>query len=178
MSSRAVVVAHRQRIVAEGLAAALSSYPWLAPVGVATDAVSAERMGERADAVALDAELPGVTGVANGLWRSGVRVVFMGDSPGDDEGVRVSPDSPVSALAAALAPGREQPKPLPLSSRQRHVLRLIARGLTARQIARELGISEKTVEQHKSRIFHKLGVPNQAAAVRVAVSCGLERSLT
>jgi DNA-binding CsgD family transcriptional regulator len=35
----------------------------------------------------------------------------------------------------------------------------------------------KTVEQHKSRIFEKLGVPNQAAAVRVAFASGLEGSV-
>jgi DNA-binding CsgD family transcriptional regulator len=32
-------------------------------------------------------------------------------------------------------------------------------------VARHLGISPKTVEVHKTRIFAKLGVPNQAAAV-------------
>jgi len=45
------------------------------------------------------------------------------------------------------------------------VLNLVARGLSGKQIARQLGISPKTVEHHKTRAFAKLGVPNQAAAV-------------
>ena len=56
-----------------------------------------------------------------------------------------------------------------LSEQQRRVLELVSRGMTAREVARGLGISPKTVEQHKGRIFRKLGVPNQAAAVRVAL---------
>jgi DNA-binding CsgD family transcriptional regulator len=47
-------------------------------------------------------------------------------------------------------------------------MRLVSRGLVGKQIARQLGISPKTVERHKTRIFAKLGVANQAAAVNVA----------
>ena len=45
------------------------------------------------------------------------------------------------------------------------MLRLAAKGMAGKQIARVLGISPKTVEQHKTRAFKRLGVPNQAAAV-------------
>jgi DNA-binding NarL/FixJ family response regulator len=45
------------------------------------------------------------------------------------------------------------------------VLVLVAKGLAAKQVARQLGISHKTVERHKTRIFSKLGVPNAVAAV-------------
>ena len=41
----------------------------------------------------------------------------------------------------------------------------MAAGLPGKQIATRLGISLKTVEQYKTRIYAKLGVPNQAAAV-------------
>jgi DNA-binding CsgD family transcriptional regulator len=44
------------------------------------------------------------------------------------------------------------------------ILSLIARGLSGKQVARHLGISRKTIEHHKTRIFAKLGVPNQTAA--------------
>jgi DNA-binding NarL/FixJ family response regulator len=44
----------------------------------------------------------------------------------------------------------------------------VSRGLAGKQVARHLGISPKTVERHKTRIFAKLGVANQAAAVRAA----------
>jgi DNA-binding NarL/FixJ family response regulator len=45
------------------------------------------------------------------------------------------------------------------------VLRLVGKGFSGRQVAKQLEISPKTVERHKTRIFKKLGVPNQAAAV-------------
>jgi DNA-binding CsgD family transcriptional regulator len=44
--------------------------------------------------------------------------------------------------------------------------------MAGKQIARSLGISPKTVEQHKTRAFKRLGVPNQAAAVAMLVEKG------
>jgi DNA-binding CsgD family transcriptional regulator len=55
-----------------------------------------------------------------------------------------------------------------LTAREEQILRLVSRGLAGKQVARQLGISPKTVERHKTRIFAKLGVANQAAAVNVA----------
>ena len=63
----------------------------------------------------------------------------------------------------ALARGRRGRSGL--SPREEQVLRLAAKGMAGKQIARVLGISPKTVEQHKTRAFKRLGVPNQAAAV-------------
>ena len=45
--------------------------------------------------------------------------------------------------------------------------------MSGKQVARHLGISPKTVEHHKTRIFAKLGVPNQTAAVTLAMAGGL-----
>ncbi len=59
-----------------------------------------------------------------------------------------------------------------LSTRETQVLRLAAKGMAGKQIARALGISPKTVEQHKTRAFRRLGVPNQAAAVAVLTEKG------
>ena len=59
VSVRAVVVAHRETLAAEGIAAALARYPALALVGVATSADETERCAEQADAVAIDARIPG-----------------------------------------------------------------------------------------------------------------------
>ena len=59
-----------------------------------------------------------------------------------------------------------------LSQREREVLRLLAEGLSAKQIARDLGISQSTVSQHISRIYDKLEVRNAVAAVRVAIRSG------
>jgi len=48
----------------------------------------------------------------------------------------------------------------------------VARGFAGKQVASHLGISPKTVERHKTRIFAKLKVPNQAAAVSVVLAAG------
>ncbi len=53
-----------------------------------------------------------------------------------------------------------------LSGRERGVLRLLADGLTDREIATSLTISPRTVETHVSNIIHKLGVRNRAEAAR------------
>jgi DNA-binding NarL/FixJ family response regulator len=62
---------------------------------------------------------------------------------------------------------------LALTDRERQVLRLVGTGSTTREISGRLGISSKTVENHKHRIFAKLGVHNQAHAVSIAVRTGL-----
>lgn len=62
---------------------------------------------------------------------------------------------------------------LRLTSRECEVLVLIAEGLTNRQIAERLVISEGTAIRHVSNIFGKLGVNNRAAATRAAIENGL-----
>jgi DNA-binding NarL/FixJ family response regulator len=62
-----------------------------------------------------------------------------------------------------------------LTARELTVLNLVGAGHTSREIAGELEISHKTVENHKQRIFAKLGVQNQAHAVSVAMRQGLMR---
>ena len=61
-----------------------------------------------------------------------------------------------------------------LTPREREVLSLVADGLTNRQIAERLVISEGTAIRHVSNIFGKLGVTNRAAATRAALDGGLE----
>jgi DNA-binding NarL/FixJ family response regulator len=177
MAPRAVVVAHREALAAEGIAAALSRYPSLVPIGIATTSAEAEGRGARADAVAMDVRLPGAREAGQRLRRSGVRVVFVGKVV-DDEGIWVSPTDPIEHLASALVPGStEQPaEPTHLTPREREIVNLVSHGMVGKQVARYLGISPKTVEQHKTRIFAKLGVPNQAAAVRMVVAAGMDGS--
>jgi DNA-binding CsgD family transcriptional regulator len=61
----------------------------------------------------------------------------------------------------------------PLTSREREVLEQLAAGLSNRQIARALGISEHTVKFHVSSILGKLGASSRAAAIRHAMRHGL-----
>jgi FixJ family two-component response regulator len=54
-----------------------------------------------------------------------------------------------------------------LTEREREVFSLTARGITARQMATELGISKRTVEIYRSNIMHKLCARNFAEAMRM-----------
>jgi DNA-binding NarL/FixJ family response regulator len=56
----------------------------------------------------------------------------------------------------------------PLTPREREVLRLLAKGLAADDIAKALFISKKTVGTHLEHIFTKLGVRSRAQAIAVA----------
>ena len=56
-----------------------------------------------------------------------------------------------------------------LSERECAVLRLIARGLTNRSIARQLGIAPRTADQHVHNMLVKIGVASRAQAVRYAI---------
>lgn len=60
-----------------------------------------------------------------------------------------------------------------LSGRERQVLRLVAQGLSNKQIARQLTITERTVKFHMTSIFNKLGAENRAQAIAVAAERGL-----
>jgi DNA-binding NarL/FixJ family response regulator len=64
----------------------------------------------------------------------------------------------------------------PLTPREREVLRLIARGLSNRLIARELVLSEKTVKTHVSAVLAKLGVTDRTQAALLAVRDGVVES--
>ncbi|MCP9485152.1 MAG: response regulator transcription factor [Gaiellaceae bacterium MAG52_C11] len=75
----------------------------------------------------------------------------------------------VETLAAA---GEEEPLDR-LTSREREVLILIGRGFPNKLIARELGLSEKTVKTHVSHVLAKLGVTDRTQAAVLAVRAGL-----
>lgn len=60
-----------------------------------------------------------------------------------------------------------------LSPREHEVLCLVASGKRNTDIARELRISEATVENHLHRIFVKLGVSNRTQAVMYAIQRGI-----
>jgi DNA-binding NarL/FixJ family response regulator len=59
-----------------------------------------------------------------------------------------------------------------LTDREREVLSIAAEGLTARQIAERLGVRERTVTTHLSRIYSKLGVRTRIAALRATTPTG------
>jgi DNA-binding CsgD family transcriptional regulator len=98
---------------------------------------------------------------------------------GDDEGARLSLEAARAAFEElgaredvaeidALARGVASRAPHGLTQRELQVLRLVAAGKTNKVIARELFISEKTVDRHVSNIFAKVNVDSRTAATAFA----------
>ena len=77
-------------------------------------------------------------------------------------------------LGAAGHPGkRRRDWPGGLTSREIEVLRLLARGLSNKEIAEQLVISRKTAGSHVEHIYSKAGVSNRAQASLFAIKHGL-----
>jgi DNA-binding CsgD family transcriptional regulator len=89
------------------------------------------------------------------------------------EAGRLAPEAVAAVLAAAGQPRPPARWPGGLSSREREVLGLLARGLATKQAARQLGISAKTCDHHIQRLYRKLGVSTRAGATLYAVEHGL-----
>jgi DNA-binding NarL/FixJ family response regulator len=83
--------------------------------------------------------------------------------------VQLSPQVAARMIREVGAP--ESPESL--TQREIDVLRLIAKGLANKEIARELSIGEKTVKTHVSNILSKLGVLSRTQAALFAIQTGL-----
>ena len=162
-----------------------------APVVEVTDDGEAVDALERSPhSVLVCADVPPVS-----TWAERRRVVLL-DGATDADVLRLlrggadvarPTDGTVGALLdAAMAdetPARHAPvvtmlrQPAPerpaLTPRQLEVVQLIARGFTSQEIADELGVRPKTVENYKQRVFARLGVQNQAHAVARCARMGL-----
>jgi DNA-binding NarL/FixJ family response regulator len=62
-----------------------------------------------------------------------------------------------------------------LTERETEVLRFVAKGLSARQIAEKLSLSHRTVENHVQATFRKLQVANRVELTRYAIEHGLDQ---
>jgi len=92
-----------------------------------------------------------------------VRAVARGDTG-------LTPELAVSMLRAAE--GVDDATPL-LSERQVEILQAIADGSTTKQVARQLGITQKTVHNHLNAIYRKLDTQSLTHAVLSAVRLGI-----
>ncbi|QOD93426.1 response regulator transcription factor [Chryseoglobus sp. 28M-23] len=92
---------------------------------------------------------------------AGVRSVAAGE-------VALSP-----SIAAQLVTRMREPAPAALTPRETEVLRLVAEGLSNRQIGERLFLGEATVKTHLLRTFEKLGVNDRTRAVTLAMERGL-----
>jgi DNA-binding NarL/FixJ family response regulator len=116
--------------------------------------------------------LPAIEAGATGdLLKDAPRDELFGAVRAAAEGRTVlSPDIAARLVSQVRAPGNHS-----LSSRERDVLRLVAKGSSNREIAEVLFISEATVKSHLTHIYGKLGAKDRAAAVANAYDRGILR---
>jgi ATP/maltotriose-dependent transcriptional regulator MalT len=79
---------------------------------------------------------------------------------------------PVSA-AEPFSVNEEQQRQLGITRRELEILELIAQGLSNREIAGKLFVSENTVKTHSSRLFDKLSAKRRTQAVQIGKEIGL-----
>lgn len=85
----------------------------------------------------------------------------------------VTPDLATDLMRAARPLAQGSADPTVLTPRQRDVLQLLAEGKTVKEIAAVLGLSPRTVEDHKYRMMEALGLENNVELIRFALEHGL-----
>jgi DNA-binding NarL/FixJ family response regulator len=184
-----IVLVDDHAVVRRGLAELLESAPDLEVVGTAADGAEAQDVvrSVQPDVVLMDLQMPGIDGVEATreivASDSGAQVLVLTsfsdagavgylrkDADPDDviEGVRAvargeSPLHPKAARELLMARSRPNEKPQ-LTPREVDVLRLVRLGLANKQIARRLGISERTVKAHLTSAFQRIGVQDRTQA--------------
>ncbi|GAA3214437.1 response regulator transcription factor [Actinocorallia longicatena] len=189
-----ILVADDHPVVRQGLRAFLSVQDDLEVVGEAADGDEAVRLAEelKPDVVLLDLRMPGLDGLSALPKLAGARVLILTSVTSSNvlPAIRagaagflykdVDPQALVQAIRSVhegnviLAPGALLvPGDTPLTERENEVLTEIARGRSNREIAHELGISEKTIKTHVSSLLMKLGVQDRTQAALYAIRNGL-----
>jgi len=80
--------------------------------------------------------------------------------------------NPALAMRLAMEMAREEVSEASLSPREEEVLRLLAQGLSHKEVAERLGISEKTVATYRERGMEKLGLRSRSELLRYAARKG------
>jgi PAS domain S-box-containing protein len=107
-------------------------------------------------------------------FRNAVMIAPIFDSSGDIEyfiGSQVEIGEDVAEARLSRKPAALD-KVNGLTKRQRQILLLMAAGKLNKQIAYELGLSERTVKMHRSAVFRALDVRTSADAIRIAIEAG------
>ena len=87
--------------------------------------------------------------------------------------VEVRVEVPVPAPAGPFVPNPAKIGELGLTPREMEVLQLVAEGLSTRQMAERLFVSENTVKTHVTRVLDKLGADRRTQAVQLGRDLGL-----
>jgi DNA-binding NarL/FixJ family response regulator len=85
----------------------------------------------------------------------------------------ITPDLAADLMRTAKNGSPRTADPELLTARQREVLQLLAEGKAAKEIAAVLGLSTRTVEDHKYRMMEALGIENSVELIHFAIKHGL-----
>lgn len=198
-----VMVVEDQDIIREGICLLLETQPDIRVVGEAGSGEQAIELHARLnpDITLMDLRLPGISGAETiGRIRAvkpGARFIVLTTYEGDEDihsalraGARgyllkgMSREELLSTVRAVHSGQRRIPESVAarlsehfsqdeLSSRETEVLRLIVQGLSNKEIAAKLSISEFTVKFHVKGILAKLGVRDRSQAITAAIQRGI-----
>lgn len=190
-----VLIADDHSLFRMGLSRILAGDKRFDVIGEAKDGEEAvgQAVAQRPDVVLMDLHMPNVTGIeaVRRLVVDAPEVkVLMLSAYADHSTIDTAIASGAKGFVGKdvtfeeivtrileLSPANRGTKPGPqrdvLSGREVNVLKQVAVGLSNKQIAGKLGISQKTVRNHLSRIFAKLGAGNRTEAVINAMRVGL-----
>ncbi|MEW5719027.1 MAG: response regulator transcription factor [Chloroflexota bacterium] len=86
------------------------------------------------------------------------------------------PPTVLRTLVDGLAQTRAAQGQSSLTEREREILRLVAEGLGANEVAKQLGISAKTVITHRANVMEKIGVHNTVELIKYAIREGIVKA--
>jgi NarL family two-component system response regulator LiaR len=111
---------------------------------------------------------------AFGIWL-GLRITRGRETVRETVVVRevAVPVTAANGVVEPFAPNTVQQQTLGITARELEILALVARGLSNREIATQLFVSENTVKTHCSRAFDKLGAARRTQAVQRGKELGL-----
>lgn len=143
----------------------------LADAGVGSAVLVLSASGERQDV--LEAVKAGATGY---LTKSASREELVDAVRRTAEGDQVLSPELAGLLIAEFRRMRtaEPPAPQRLTDRETEVLRMVAKGLTYRDIAERLGVSHRTVQNHVQNVLSKLHLHNRVQLTRYVLEQGLD----
>jgi DNA-binding CsgD family transcriptional regulator len=109
-----------------------------------------------------------------GIWL-GLRITgrHQGAASGADSGAGGAQGSAVNSAGQAFLLDEKRREDLRITPRELEILNLIAQGMSNREIADKLFVSENTVKTHSSRVFEKLGAKRRTQAVQLGKELGL-----
>jgi NarL family two-component system response regulator LiaR len=115
---------------------------------------------------------------AVGIWL-GLRItgrpkpVAVGANPGEGAGPGTGVNSSQNSQVRPFLADDKRREDLRITPRELEILNLIAQGMSNREIAGRLFVSENTVKTHSSRVFDKLGAKRRTQAVQLGKELGL-----